>query len=96
MNVYLDDERDAPEGWVRTYTPEETIALLKTGQVKQLSLDHDLGTGQHGNGYDVLLWLEWEVAVNGFQPPKIYIHTANPSAAQKMKAAAKSILNFAE
>jgi hypothetical protein len=27
MRVYLDDERPAPEGWVRVYWPEEAVAL---------------------------------------------------------------------
>lgn len=49
LRVYLDDLRDAPEGWVRTYTVEETVALLKTGKVKTLSLDHDLGGYSHYN-----------------------------------------------
>lgn len=43
MKIYLDDERQTPDGWIRTYTPEETIELLKKGGVTHLSLDHDLG-----------------------------------------------------
>ena len=30
QRVYLDDERVTPEGWIRTYWPDEVIALLKT------------------------------------------------------------------
>jgi len=40
MKVYLDDERNTPEGWVRTYTVEETIEHLKTRAVAELSLDN--------------------------------------------------------
>jgi hypothetical protein len=43
MKVYLDDERTTPEGWHRVYWPDKAIALLKTGDVTQISLDHDLG-----------------------------------------------------
>src|SRR5512132_2943655 len=43
MKVWLDDERSAPAGWVRVRTPEETIELLRSGAVEELSLDHDLG-----------------------------------------------------
>ena len=43
MNVYLDDERETPAGWLRAYWPDEVVAFLKSGKVKQLSLDHDLG-----------------------------------------------------
>ena len=65
MKVYLDDERTTPDGWVRTYWPEEAIALLKTGAVTEISLDHDLGDDARGTGYSVLLWLEEQVAVHG-------------------------------
>lgn len=41
--VNLDDERSTPEGWHRVYWPEEAIALLETGNVTHISLDHDLG-----------------------------------------------------
>lgn len=43
MKVYLDDMRRTPEGWHRTYNAIETIDLIRTGQVTELSLDHDLG-----------------------------------------------------
>ena len=46
MKVYLDDVRQAPEGWVRTYTVAETIELLKTGEVVELSLDHEIELGK--------------------------------------------------
>ena len=72
--------------------PEEAIALLKTGVVSELSLDHDLGDDQHGTGYDVLLWIEEAVVFSGFQPPRITIHSANPAARLRMEAALRSIL----
>lgn len=43
MKVFLGDCREAPECWVRSYTPKETIELLKFNEVEELSLDHDLG-----------------------------------------------------
>lgn len=52
MKVFLDDERTTPEGWVRVYWPGESIALLQTGQVTDISLDHDLGDDARGTGYD--------------------------------------------
>jgi len=39
------------------YWPAEAIALLETGQVRELSLDHDLGDDTRGTGYDVVLWV---------------------------------------
>ena len=85
MKVYLDDERQTPEGWHRVYWPEEAIELLKQGKVTEISLDHDLGDDEHGTGYDVVLWIEEAVATQGFQPPMIRVHSANSSARQKMK-----------
>lgn len=54
MKVFLDDERDAPDGWVKTRWPNEVIALLQAGLVEELSLDHDLGDDERGTGYDGL------------------------------------------
>jgi hypothetical protein len=95
MRVYLDDERATPDGWVRTYWPSEVIALLETGQVVELSLDHDLGDDQRGTGYDVVLWIEEAVALNSFVPPQISVHSANSSARDKMLAGIKSIEQLA-
>ena len=58
MKVYLDDERKPPDGWTLVRWPEDAIALLKTNQVTDLSLDHDLGDDNRGTGYDVVLWVE--------------------------------------
>jgi len=93
MKVYLDDERETPRGWVRTYTPAQTIELLSTEKVEELSLDHDLGDDINiGTGYHVLIWLE-EQAFNdlNFTIPKIHIHSANSSARLKMLQAVNSI-----
>lgn len=95
MKVFLDDERATPPGWVRAYWPEEVIAMLKTGEVTELSLDHDLGDDAHGTGYTVLLWLEEQVVVEGLSPPVIHVHSANSSARLKMEAAIASIQRHA-
>jgi hypothetical protein len=89
--VFLDDERATPEGWIRTYWPEEVIPLLQSGNVSELSLDHDLGDDARGTGYTVLLWIEEQVAMHKFRPPKIRIHSANSSARIKMQAAVEAI-----
>lgn len=91
MKVYLDDERPTPVGWVGVRWPEEAIALLKTGRVVELSLDHDLGDDDRGTGYDVILWIEEAVVTAGFTPPLISVHSANASARQKMLAGIASI-----
>ncbi|ASG07626.1 hypothetical protein PL85_17250 [Vibrio anguillarum] len=91
MKVYLDDERDTPEGWVRSYWPEEVIELLKSGNVTEISLDHDLGDDDHGTGYDVVLWIEEAVITRGFVPPIMKVHSANSSARMKMELGIQNI-----
>ncbi|SEK30572.1 hypothetical protein SAMN05216359_101364 [Roseateles sp. YR242] len=96
MKVFLDDERSTPQGWLRAYWPDEVIALLKTGRVSDLSLDHDLGDDARGTGYDVVLWIEEAVALNAFEPPRIKVHSANSSARAKMEAGIRSIERLAQ
>jgi hypothetical protein len=95
MKVYLDDERPTPEGWVGVRWPAEAIALLQAGGVEELSLDHDLGDDGRGTGYDVVLWIEEAVAIRGFKPPQIQVHSANSSARQKMLAGIAAIERLA-
>ena len=92
VKVFLDDERVTPDGWVRVYWPDEAIAFLESGQVSEISLDHDLGDDERGTGYDVVLWIEEAVHVRGFSPPKMRVHSANSSARQKMELGIQAIL----
>lgn len=94
MKVFLDDERETPPGWVRAHWPAEVIALLETGLVEEVSLDHDLGDDERGTGYDVILWVEEAVVLRGFAPPKISVHSANSSAAERMMAGVAAIENL--
>lgn len=90
MKVYLDDVRPTPDGWIGVSTVKEVIDLLETGQVTEVSLDHDLGFSRE-TGYDVLTWMEEKVIREGFVPPKINIHTSNPPAFRRMSDAAERI-----
>jgi hypothetical protein len=94
IKVYLDDERPAPEGWVRVKTPASAIALLETGMVSHLSLDHDLGDDENvGTGYDVVLWMEEQFFLNHYLPPEnITVHSANVSARVKMEQGIEKLL----
>lgn len=100
MKIYLDDVRDTPDGWTRTYTVDETIELLKTGKVEEISLDHDLGKDKDGNdlrdGYYVLSWIEEQVVVNQFVPPIMNVHSANAVGWQRMKVAIQQIQKLHE
>lgn len=44
INLWLDDERPAPEGWVHAKTAGEARHHLLFDDVQTMSLDHDLGT----------------------------------------------------
>ena len=72
--------------------PDEAIALLQTGTVTHLSLDHDLGDDDRGTGYDVVLWLEEAVMTQGFAAPAhLADHSTSSSARLKMEAGLRSI-----
>jgi NAD+-processing family protein with receiver domain len=103
VKVWLDDQRPPsrhPEEWIWVRTPGEAIALLETGSVTELSLDHDLGLfdGERElTGYDVVTWIERAVATEGFVPPDtIRVHSANASAAPKMERGIESIRRLTE
>lgn len=81
-----------PPGWQLVRWPEEAIELLKSGEVTEISLDHDLGDDTRGTGYDVILWIEKAVYLDNFQPPIIHIHTANPAARTRMELGVQQIL----
>lgn len=92
VSIYLDDLRPTPEGFTRTHTVEETIALLQTcGDVKILSLDNDLGEGLQ-EGYKVMDWLEEAVLTQGFKPPRRFrFHTDNLARRDYMMSVARRI-----
>ena len=81
-------------------TPEEAIDFLRAGGVEELSLDHDLGldvgSGRERTGYDVLLWLEAEVAAGRARPPAVMrAHSGNVGAVGRMEQAIESIRRLA-
>ncbi|MCK2000326.1 hypothetical protein MZM54_02845 [[Brevibacterium] frigoritolerans] len=84
INLYLDDKRDCPEGFVLAKTMEEAIHYLETYEIHILSLDHDLGEDTEGNllktGYHLVKYF----CQNGLRADKIYIHTDNPPGREDM------------
>jgi len=91
IKLYMDDERQTPEGWFRTHTVYQTIYWLQSRRVTHLSLDNDLGENRE-EGYRVIDWLE-ETVYNDktFPIPVITIHSANASRVEYMKRAAQNI-----
>lgn len=78
INLYLDDLRNCPEGFIIARTVEEAISIMETNKVHMLSLDHDLGMDGEGNilltGYDFVKY----ICEKGMRPGnKVYHHTDN-------------------
>jgi len=96
IKVFLDDVRKEPVGWVRAHTAQDAIEWLQEREVSHISLDHDLGSEEAGTGYDVLKWIEREVAMAGYEPPHMTIHSANPVGRKRMEMAIQSILRLYE
>jgi hypothetical protein len=91
MRVFLDDERQTPEGWVRTYSVEETIRLLETGKVTHVSLDNDLGDDVP-EGYLVADWLDERSFLDPTYPvPVITVHSSNAARLDHMRRAIEAI-----
>src|SRR5690625_1756631 len=77
IDLYLDDLRRCPEGFELVRTAEEALELIKQGNVRILSLDHDLGEDEKGNermnGYELVK----EFCREGMYVDRIYMHTDN-------------------
>ena len=95
MKLWLDDERQAPEGWIWEKDPWAVIDMIASGKVTDISLDHDLGA--ETTGYTVLASLESMVVRNIIEKvPGIKIHTANPIGLERMERAVKSMRKLEE
>jgi len=88
MKVYLDDERQTPEGWIRVYTVQECLVLLQTRKCTHVSFDNDLGENQP-QGFKALDALEEMVYEDPtFPVPIITVHSSNPARVQSMQQTA--------
>jgi hypothetical protein len=59
LKLWVDDRRPAPAGWTRALSVAEAQAFLRSGQVDEASLHHDLGACDACmNGMTVQEWLE--------------------------------------
>lgn len=94
VNIFLDDLRETPNGFIRTYTVPETIEEIQNnlGNIGILSLDNDLGENLD-EGYKVVDWLEEQYYTNKnfILPDKIQIHSANMSAKMRMNKIIKKL-----
>lgn len=92
LNVYLDDLRPMPQGFdINPKTAQDAINLLKTGRVKFISFDHDLGPEEAGTGYDVAKWIEQAgYEDDNFVVPEWQLHSANPVGRKNIEQAMRS------
>jgi len=72
INVYLDDVRPCPRGFVAARSAEECLLLLTECEVDVLSLDFELGYGQP-NGLAVVHGM---IAAGKF-PKRVYVHSSS-------------------
>jgi hypothetical protein len=88
IHLWVDDIRPAPPGYnIHVKTAAEAIKILSSGNVTEISLDHDLGPPEAGDGSQIANWIEAQ-AYSGSIPKLIWhIHSANPVGSQKMNAA---------
>lgn len=99
VDLWLDDERPAPEGWFWAKTVNEAKTVLAAGGVRNASLDHDLGTCFRCNQEGICLChmiescschqtgsdlLRWMSEHNLWPENKPTVHSANPVGRQYM------------
>ena len=91
IKLWLDDIRPMPEGFTHwAKTADEAIELLRTGEVTEISFDHDLGPETAGTGYDVAKFIEEQAHLGKSKPVSWRIHSANPVGRTNIEAAMKS------
>ncbi|MBM7621564.1 hypothetical protein JOC95_003453 [Bacillus tianshenii] len=79
INVFLDDSRTCPEGYILAEDIDECLTLLENNAIEHLSLDHDL-LNRHRNG----LLLVQIMVENELYAERITIHSANSVGSKAM------------
>lgn len=74
VNVYLDDVRQIPQGFVGARTAEECVAIVREYEVGILSLDFELGFEQP-NGLAAVNG----IIVSGRFPQEVFVHSSSLS-----------------
>ena len=85
MKLWIDDKREAPQGWTAVKSSRDALRLVQTGIVDEVSFDHDLGG--EDTAYKVATYIE-EMAFMGMIPRlKWQIHSQNPVGRDRILAA---------
>ena len=88
MKIWLDDIREAPDGWYWAKNVKDCIWQIQVNfcDIDEISLDNDLGENQL-EGRKVVLWLAEQYASGkNFWPEKIHVHSSNTVAVEYMEA----------
>jgi hypothetical protein len=97
VKLFVDDYRDAPEGWHLAKTITEAIRLLSGVMYwDAVSLDHDIifREGKHSFSEETFASVARYIAVmpKDRLPRIVYIHTSNPRGANDMEDILKGIV----
>jgi hypothetical protein len=86
MKIWIDDLREAPEGFLRVYTVNQAKRAIeyfeKKDGVELISLDHDAGDYACDGG-DYIKLLDWLEETGRSYP--IRIHSQNPVGVENMR-----------
>lgn len=95
MKLFVDDIRNAPDdSWHTVRTVTEAIRAIAKyyNEITEISLDHDISHAHYGDypckeTFAAVAYFIGEKYIKmGKQPPKIVLHTANPTGAKNMEA----------
>jgi len=97
IKLYVDDIRQAPEGWVLVETVTEAIRLIDTMTVTEISVDHDISipvrVGKISRPFPspetfepVLRFVRARALAGLSEIKKITLHTSNTGKAKVMAA----------
>lgn len=84
MKLFVDDNREAPEGWTLAKTITDACRAIATFQFDEISLDHDIEGYEQENFTPVAYFIGALYQIR-HTIPKITLHTGNPVGAERMK-----------
>lgn len=85
MNIWLDDQREAPKGWIHLHNFKEVEQLINLShqapnfRIDTMSFDFNLSDSK--NGLDVMKYL---YKTKKLWPKKILLHSTDPKGLKKM------------
>lgn len=86
MKIWLDDLREAPEGYILCYSVNEARRLIEENEklkiIEVIDCDHDLGD-YYPDGGDGIKLIDWLAERGTYYP--IRLHTMNPVGRENMQ-----------